>query len=63
MSFLSLNDLIKGVADHALAQHEIKGKRIKKELELLLMYHNELLTFKKYQLYPYGLSFYVLRLR
>lgn len=59
MIYLNINDLITAFALHDFAHHEIKGKRIKKELAFLQEYHKDKLTFKKYQLTPYGISFYV----
>lgn len=48
MNFLNLSELIAAVQDHEQYQHEIKGKRIKKELANLEAYENKDITFKRY---------------
>jgi hypothetical protein len=40
MNFLNLNELIEAVSVHEQFQHEIKGKRVKKELTNLQEYEN-----------------------
>jgi hypothetical protein len=59
MNFLNLPELIAAVQDHEQYQHEIKGKRIKKELSNLESYDNKDITFKRYMISEAGLSFFV----
>jgi hypothetical protein len=48
MNYSKMSDLVMAVSNHEQFQHEIKGKRIRKELNTLLAYENHSLTFKKY---------------
>lgn len=48
MNFLSIHDLALAVEHHEQFQHEIKGKRIRKELISLEEYRNEKITFKNF---------------
>ncbi len=59
MNFLNLPELIQAVSQHEQFQHEIKGKRIKKELSNLEEYHNEQISFQRYFISSAGLSFFV----
>lgn len=59
MNYLNLPELVDAVAHHEQFQHEIKGKRIKKELTNLEIYKSEHITFKRYFISNAGLSFFV----
>ena len=60
MSFLNLNDLEEAVGREEQFQHEIKGKRLRRELDNLKEYENPGVTFKSYEMSNSGLSFMVL---
>lgn len=59
MNFLTLTQLVDAVEQNEQFQHEIKGKRVKKELSNLQEYQNEEITFKRYFISNAGLSFFV----
>ena len=60
MNFLNLTELVEAVEVHEKFDHEIKGKRIRKELANLQEYQNDNITFKRFFISLAGLSFFVL---
>lgn len=59
MNYLNLTELVEAIEVHDQFQHEIKGKRIKKELANLQNYVNDDVNFKRYFISGAGLSFFV----
>lgn len=57
--YLTLPELLTGVGHDLRFQHEIKGKRVKKELSNLQEYQHQQITFQKYALTSSGISLYV----
>jgi len=60
MVFTNLKDLTVSVIAHEQFQHDVKSKRIKKELLSLADYHNPYVVFKQYEISVYGVSLYVM---
>lgn len=59
MKFLKISDLLEGLEAKEILQHEIKGKRLRKQLKVLEEMEPVGFSFESFEILPAAIAFYV----